>query len=183
MSITEVTCAQYQEFLKATLDAPPAGWLGGQFPADAAEKPVTNIPAAKAMAYCTWLAKRKGWAPQSVTLPSHAEFLRAVRGRTTRGEPQSPTFWRRSLLGQGTGPLPVRQAQFDKIFIPESAQMYDLIGNAAEWGREEKGGQRAVLGGDYAQTNPTFNPLEARWVPAETISPTIGFRFVHLLPQ
>lgn len=183
MSISEVTCAQYQEFLRATLDAPPSGWLGGQYPADAAEKPVTNIPAAKALAYCAWLAKQRGWAPQSVTLPSHAEFMRALRGRTTRGDPQSPTFWRRSRLGQGTGPLAVKQAQFDKIFIPNAAQMYDLIGNAAEWGREEKNGQRAVLGGDFTQTSPDFNPLAVRWFAADATSPEIGFRFVHLMPQ
>lgn len=177
MAITEVTCAQYQEYLKAMLEAPPAGF---STEGAAASRPVTNITWDKAMGYCRWFAKRQGWEPQSVTLPSQAEFLRALRGRTVRSNPLDPNFWSKCRLGKGGAPGPVKSNPLDKIFLGVG-QVYDLVGNAAEWGREAKDARRALLGGDCAQTAPDFNPLASRWAPAEQAGGAISFRIVHLL--
>jgi hypothetical protein len=198
MAINEVTCDQYQESIRATLEAPPPSWIGGQIPAGAGNLPVTGITRKEALSFCVWQAKQYGWPVHSVTLPSEAEFMRAARGRTTRtGDSfigrESPNLWERHQLGTGQGLTAVRQTRFDKIFLFARTvvnnrvtwiplgQIYDLLGNAAEWGRDDKEGKAAVLGGDYAQTSPDFNPLEVRWEPPDTRKPTIGFRTVHLL--
>lgn len=183
MAITEVTCAQYQQFLETQLDAPPPGWNGRQCPAGSEQLPVTNLPWRKAMAYCKWLATQKGWTPQSVMLPSYAEFRRAARGRTPRGQTSMPRFWSRARLEQVGQVTPVKQNQLDHIFFIGAGQMYDLIGNVAEWGRDEQGAQHSLLGGDYTQTSPDFDPFARQWIASDTIKPSIGFRFVHQLAK
>lgn len=176
IAVSEVTCAQYDEYLKATLETAPAGWTGPS------EMPVTGLSYQKALDYCTWRAEREAWPKGSVTLPSQAEFLRAASGRTTRGYPtdKASNFWSRAQLGKGVGPALVHQNPFDKIFTGYG-QLYDLMGNVAEWGRESRDGQQAILGGDFMQTAPDFNPLATRWVAQSTTSPTLGFRIVHHL--
>jgi formylglycine-generating enzyme required for sulfatase activity len=183
MLINEVTCRQYQEFLQETLEEPPLGWrAGGRYPPGSAQLPVTNLTWSDAMAYCRWIAAKRGWDREAVRLPSLQEYRRALRYRTTRDRVDIPTYWARarSQLGNGRGPSPVKQTQFDKIFIPERGQMYDLVGNVAEWGWDQRDSLRVILGGDYTQTDSGFNHLEPRWRPPDQTSPTVGFRFVYL---
>ncbi|MEN6625019.1 MAG: SUMF1/EgtB/PvdO family nonheme iron enzyme [Candidatus Sumerlaeia bacterium] len=180
--INEVTCAMYAEYIRATLSEAPAGWEpGGRVPAGADQLPVTNVTCDQAMAFANWYAGQHNFNPASVRLPSAAEYARAMRGgRTTRGDPTLPNYWARSRLGQRPGLTPSRQEQFDKIFIPGVGQIYDLVGNAAEWGSDERDGKRIVLGGDYTRPS-TWNHLEPSWQAPGTATPTTGFRLVHVL--
>jgi formylglycine-generating enzyme required for sulfatase activity len=185
MGITEVTRGQYQEYLKATLETPPPGW--SEDPARM-NLPVTGLAWDKAMAYCKWLAGKHGWKADTVTLPTHAEYLRAaLRAKTSKGLIATlggQTLWKKAKLGNGNGPAEVKGSPFDELFyLASNGQVYDLIGNVAEWGREAQGEQKAVLGGDFQQTAADFNPLAQRWMPATTTSPALGFRIVHLLGQ
>ena len=140
MAICEVTCAEYKPFLDQTLEPPPPGWtVGNRFPAGADQLPVTQVGWDQAMKYCRWLAGVKGWPADSVRLPTSAEYLRALRGRTTRGDPTQADYWSRARFNQARGIQSAKQGQFDKIFIPGSAQMYDLVGNVAGVGFRRKG--------------------------------------------
>ncbi len=179
MLVTEVTNDMYQDFVRATLEPAPPGWgPGGRFPAGSAQLPATGITWESAMAYARWFAQQHGFEPATVGLPTHAQYVRALRGRTTRGDPTQADYWTRGRLGRGDGPMPARQQQLDMIYIAGLGQMYDLIGNVAEWGADARGTERAVLGGDYEQTGP-FKHLEIRWRPPQSASPLIGFRLVR----
>lgn len=176
MGIDEVTCVQFQDYLKATLDAQPTGFVQDS------NLPVTGVTWKQAAAFCDWFALHQGWPAHCVTLPSRAEFMRALRGRTTRSNPLAPDFWLRTHLGKGADAVPEagRRNPFDKIFLG-IGQMYDLLGNAAEWGRDAQDGKRLVLGGDVRQVAPDFNPLAPRWEAESVAKPTIGLRLVRLL--
>jgi formylglycine-generating enzyme required for sulfatase activity len=185
MAITEVTRAQYQEYLKATLETPPQGWSD-----DPAQMnlPVTGVSWDKAMGYCRWLAAKQGWKLDSVTLPSHAEFLRAaLRARTSKGliaKLGGQSLWKKARLGSGSGPAAVKSNPFDELFyLASNGQVYDLVGNVAEWGCEAQGELKSVLGGDFQQAAADFNPFTQRWLPGTTSNPALGFRVVHRLGQ
>ncbi len=181
--MNEVTCAMYVQFVRATLAEAPAGWApGGLVPAGADQLPVTNVTYNQAMGFAKWYAMQHGYDPASVRVPTEAEYRRALRGRTTRDDPTQPNYWQRaSVRLAGRQRLrPVRQEQFDKIFLPGVGQIYDLVGNAAEWGYDERDGKRIVLGGDYTRPD-TYNHLEPQWRAPDSVAPTIGFRLVHVL--
>ena len=185
MKITEVTCKEFEAFLLATFESPPVGWASRQCPPERARLPVTNLPFDQAQTYCNWL-QSEGYG--HIRLPTQQQYVRAIRGRTSRGDPREDDYWLRASrqLWRDNGPAPVKTVQWDKIFLPgpedntySGGQMYDLIGNVAEWGRDQKDGRRVLFGGDYTQHNPDFDPLQVRWVDPDTVQPTIGFRYVR----
>lgn len=180
--MNEVTCAMYGEYVRATLAEAPAGWApGGLVPPGADQLPVTNVTYDQAMGFAKWFAAQRGYDPAGVRVPTEAEYLRALRGRTTRDDPSKPNYWERASvrLASRQRLYPVRQEQFDKIFLPGVGQIYDLVGNAAEWGFDERGGKRIVLGGDYTRPD-TYNHLDPQWREPNSAAPTIGFRLVHV---
>ncbi len=182
MLIHEVTCQMYAGYLQATFAEEPPGWGGsGRFPPGAGPLPVTGVTWEQAMAYCRWQATNNGLAPEAVRLPTHAEYLRALRGRTTRGNPSEDDYFNRARLYRLSGPSPASQTQFDKIFIPQVGQIYDLVGNAAEWGFDERRGERVVLGNDYTQPAESSH-LEPRWRAPESTHPALGFRYIVIPP-
>ncbi|MCE5230332.1 formylglycine-generating enzyme family protein [bacterium] len=180
--INEVTCAMYLDYIRATLADPPANWEpGGRIPAGAAQLPVTHVTYDQAMAFAKWFAAQKHFDPATVRVPTQAEYMRALRGMTTRDDPSKPNYWERARLGPRPGPTPVRQEQFDKIFIEGIGQVYDLVGNVAEWGYDQRGVNRIVLGGDFTRPE-NYNHLDPQWRSAQYSAANIGFRLVHVLP-
>lgn len=75
---TEVTVAQYAEFIKATGNKTPTDWVNGQPPAGREQMPITNITWFDAMKYAAWAGKR---------LPTEAEWEKAARGTDGRRFP------------------------------------------------------------------------------------------------
>ncbi|MGB9625495.1 MAG: SUMF1/EgtB/PvdO family nonheme iron enzyme, partial [Phycisphaerae bacterium] len=120
IDVTEVTCAQYARYLKATGAAPPPDWRGAAVPEGRAEKPVTYVTWLDAMKYAVWAGKR---------LPTEAEWEKAARGTDGRRYPWGETA-SKDMANLGTGKLcPVGQ-------YPKGASPYgclDMAGNAWEW--------------------------------------------------
>jgi formylglycine-generating enzyme required for sulfatase activity len=119
---TEVTNAQYKEFVDKTGHTTPTGWAGGTFPPGADQLPVVNVTWRDAVAYATWAGKR---------LPTEAEWEVAARGADGRLYPWGSN-WDASAanVDQKAGGLkPVGSS-------PRSASPCgadDMVGNVWEW--------------------------------------------------
>jgi formylglycine-generating enzyme required for sulfatase activity len=182
--ISEITNENYAQYIKATLENPPPDWPGanGNLPEDARLLPVVNVTWKEASAYCLWIADRNGWKRGSARLPTWGEFERATRGVTIRGHgnPQAPDYWDVAQLWSADRARPVMTTPWDRI-LTGRGQMYDMIGNVAEWGNDQQGGQNVVLGGSFGDNDHNFNAMSQRWFPADSRRPWIGFRYVHVL--
>jgi hypothetical protein len=182
MLIREVTCSEYAAYLKSVMETPPPGWPpGGGAPPGMAEMPVTNVSWNEIQGFCLWIAERNNWPNGSVRLPTAAEFERATRGMTIRGHgnPQASDYWSVARLGQAGRAKPVATTTWDRISLAGIGQTYDLIGNVAEWGQDEKSGKHVVLGGSYNDKDNNFNAMNERWWAPDDRQPWLGFRYVH----
>ena len=183
IAIHEVTNHDYRFFVLAAFERPPDHWGGAQFSSDMAQMPVINVTWRQAKTFCPWLANVKGWKAGSVRLPTRAEYLRAMRGVTRRGDPLDPNYWSRARFHLTNKVKTIKTVLWDKIHIPGSAQVYDMVGNVAEWGEDELNRKRIVLGGDYTRGDPDFNHLEGRFMNPNLRMPNVGFRYVRVLEE
>jgi serine/threonine-protein kinase len=119
---TEVTNAQYKEFVDKTGHRTPLHWAGGTYPEGAAQLPVVNVSWSDAAAFAKWAGKR---------LPTEAEWEVAARG--TDGRLYSwGSNWDSSAanVDQKSGELkPV--GSYPASASPCGAD--DMIGNVWEW--------------------------------------------------
>lgn len=114
---TQVTNAQYAEFLAATGYAAPQNWTDGTYPAGEDDFPVNYVSATDAEAYCAWLTERDGvntyrlpneseWELAAGHMPKDADFNCGVNdGRTSVEEYAKVTrgAWCSRFLGQCLG--------------------------------------------------------------------------------
>ena len=127
-----ITNAQYQLFVAASGQPAPKHWPDGRIPKGLESHPVVYVSWQDAIAYCAWLSQMTG---KSITLPSEAEWEKAVRGdKDAREYPWGDTFDRlrcnTNELGLGTT-TPVG-------IFPDGASPYgvlDMSGNVGEWTR------------------------------------------------
>ena len=144
----EVTNAQYQKFMDATVRAAPTYWDNSKY--NAPEQPVVGVSWYDAVAYAEWAGKR---------LPTEAEWEKAARGglagkRYQWGDeaPDSGGVYRANYdPGNYTEdgynyPAPVGS------FPPNGYGLYDMAGNVWEWCAD-------WLGDDYYENSPLNNPL------------------------
>lgn len=124
---TEVTCEDYQKFVKATGRKAPAKWLDGSCPSGDVRKPVTGVDWYDASAYAKWANKR---------LPTEEEWEFAARGTDGRRYPWGRD-WRSDAANAGNstggqladvGSYPAGKGPFGTM---------DMIGNAWEWTASE----------------------------------------------
>jgi len=126
LAATQVTVAQYAEFLLSTGAPPPPFWDAPEF--SDPEQPVVGVSWFEAAAYCQWLSETTA---DMYRLPTEAEWERAARGPLSQAPfpwgddpPQSrPMYaerWR-------TGPEPVRRSE------PNSFGLYEMCENVHEW--------------------------------------------------
>jgi len=192
MQRTEVTNAQYAEFIQDTRHEAPSHWFGGN-PAFGQEQwAVINVSVGDANSFADWLSKRDG---VKYRLPTEEEWEYAARN----GDQDSLYPWGnefqddRAVLGEGlpraVGSIPNGKNRWGVL---------DLIGNVWEWTSSEislyPGSKGAVLspkaqgwyvkrGGSYASDkSDKVNPITSTFrdfAPPSTKHPTIGFRLVR----
>jgi formylglycine-generating enzyme required for sulfatase activity len=118
---TEVTCEDYQKFVKATAYKPPAGWVGGNCPGGEPRKPATGVDWYDASAYAKWAHKR---------LPTEAEWEFAARGATGWIYPWGDQWQKGAANADGAAQGMVVAKTFKGT---SPFQCYDMVGNAWEW--------------------------------------------------
>jgi serine/threonine protein kinase/formylglycine-generating enzyme required for sulfatase activity len=195
---TEVTNAEYAEFVKDKNYAPPPDW-GGPAPAAGRETlPVANVSLEDAKAFAAWRSERDGVAYR---LPTEDEWEYAalgggasqIPGAAPRMYPWGAQWSEGYANLGGAGPAPA--GSFPLGRTPQGLE--DMIGNVWEWTSSEaamyKGNDRTMLsgedsgklvvrGGCYESRPDGDEPMtltSRRWVARNFRSPIIGFRLVR----
>jgi formylglycine-generating enzyme required for sulfatase activity len=123
IDVYEVTCEEYEKFIKATGYSPPSKWKNGHYPEGAAHQPVTGVNWDDAVAYAKWSGKR---------LPTEEEWEFAARGGDARrypwGNEWKPMAANADADSRGhvveVGTYPSGKSPFGA---------FDMVGNAWEW--------------------------------------------------
>ncbi|HEX8455914.1 MAG TPA: SUMF1/EgtB/PvdO family nonheme iron enzyme [Pyrinomonadaceae bacterium] len=182
---TEVTNAQYREFVRATRHKAPPHWKGDDFPPGTAAEPVTNVTWQDAVDYCEWLSKEIG---ARVRLPTEAEWERAARGDENFKYPWGNEFNERAVVSAETQGRIRAVKSFDENRSPFGA--YDMAGNVWEWvsdeARDESGQpillhglrQRVIKGGAAVEPRKFMTAQTHYQFPEEQGSEKLGFRYV-----
>jgi formylglycine-generating enzyme required for sulfatase activity len=189
---TEVTNAEYDEFVKETGQKPPANWDGNRPKAGEEQMPVTDVSYDDAVAFATWRSRRDGVLYR---LPTEDEWEYAARGGgdPTRLYPWG-SKWEDGRANLGTDSLrPV--GSFPQGNTPQGVA--DMIGNVWEWTASKVSmyegnsktkldpadrGKIIVRGGAYASRPDGDEPITVtsrRWLPHDTRDTRVGFRLVR----
>ncbi len=191
ISETEVTNAQYAEFVKETGHASPAGWKSAEFPKDRGNFPVTNVSYQDAVEFCKWLEKKIGLP---VRLPTEAEWEKAARGNTENKYPWGSEWKKEAANSEETGGKIAAVKSFALNRSPFGA--FDMAGNVWEWTQEKVAktdavtdervkkalaeGQvlRVVKGGSAFEKSTQISVRSRYEVPENTKDAWVGFRYV-----
>jgi serine/threonine-protein kinase len=189
MDRTEVTNAEYADFLKETKHAMPTYWREGKPPAGEELWPVTNVSVADANAFADWRTKRDG---VKYRLPTEEEWEYAARN----GSQATLYPWGNQMINDyanldGNSPKPVGSYRQGASRLG----IMDLIGNVWEWtssralhyqGNKKLGEQPhdqvVIRGGSYQ--DPTLGTYamiatRRRFLDPSTKDERIGFRLVR----
>jgi len=183
---TEVTNAQYAEFVEETKYKAPIGWKDNKFSTGSAEEPVVNVTWADANDYCRWLSKK---LDATVRLPSEAEWELAARGNTGFKYPWG-NGWNDEAAESAETKGKIRPVKsYPKGRSPFGA--YDMVGNVWEWTSDlfidefgkpvlrEKTIQRIIKGGSAQEKRDTYLFIKARrGTPEDFKFKLLGFRYV-----
>lgn len=126
---TEVTNAQYAEFVSAAAYRAPSGWTDGKFAPGTEDEPVVGVLWADANAYCKWLSEQTG---ATVRLPNEAEWERAARGDNTNDKYPWGGEWKDEAAQNPEKKEKVsRVKSFPAGRSPDG--VYEMVGNVWEW--------------------------------------------------
>jgi len=183
---TEVTNAQYAEYVAATGAAPPSHWQGSTCPPGLEDLPAVNVTLAEAQAYAKW---------RDCRLPTEAEWEKAARGVDGRRFPWGRVFSETSCNHM----RPEQAGLMAAASFPSWVSPYGcigMIGNAREWttspvtaykDSEWRAGPDAegmVIARGGAWFQEEIAPLPARCASRYTVDPrrpdpATGFRCVR----
>lgn len=189
---TEVTNAEYAQFVNETQHEPPANWAGGKPIPGQEALPVTFVSNDDAVAFAAWRSKRDG---VQYRLPTEEEWEYAARG----GDQGNIYSWGNSWVdgyavtksSGATAPKPVGTSPNDKT----RWGAMDMMGNVYEWTSTKavyyqgstlkvEGEQRAwhvIRGASYA-TDQLPKPISATrrdFFSGNTKVSVLGFRLVR----
>ena len=190
---TEVTNAQYAEFVSAAAYRAPSGWKDGKFAAGTENEPVGDVLWADANAYCKWLSEQIG---ATVRLPTEAEWQRAARGDSADNAYPWGNEWKDEAALN-----PERKGKVSgvKSFSAgrSAAGVFEMVGNVWEWTSDlavdefgkpilyENSKQRIIKGGSAKETLLAAGEREKYMTttarlnrPERTPSELLGFRYV-----
>ena len=182
---TEVSNAQYAEFIESTSRKAPKDWKDGKFLPGTGAEPVAGVTWADANAYCEWLSKELG---ATVRLPTEAEWERAARGDTGYKYPWGNEWNDEAAQSKEVeGKIrPVKSSEAGRS--PYGA--YEMLGNVWEWTSDsavnENGEpilydgmkQRIVKGGSSTEPRASLTIANRLARPEDRPSDLLGFRYV-----
>jgi len=192
---TEVTNAEYAEFVGETGHAPPPDIWDGPRPKQGEERlPVANVTFEDARAFAAWRSRRDG---VEYRLPTEVEWEYAARGGdSSRLYPWGATW---AEGGANVGSAGARAVgSFPRGRTPQGVE--DMIGNVWEWTSTEAAmyprndrttlqpadrGKLVVRGGSYKSRPDGDEPISAtarRWYARDFRDPVLGFRLVRAEP-
>jgi formylglycine-generating enzyme required for sulfatase activity len=147
----EVTCGDYEKFVKEDSHPAPQGWPGRVCPAGEARKPVTGVTWGDAVAFCYARSKR---------LPTEQEWEFAARGTDGRRYPWGNDWHAGRANADGASGGMVDVGSYPGGKSPFGA--FDMTGNAWEWTaadmtaypggklpEDPKSGTKVLRGGSY----------------------------------
>lgn len=182
---TEVTNAQYAEFVGETAHKTPVGWINNKFPNGAADEPVVGVSWADANDYCEWLSKK---ISATVRLPNEAEWELAARGNTGFIYPWG-NQWNDEAAESAETKSKIRPVKsFPKG--RSASGVYDMIGNVYEWTGDlfvdetgkpvlyKKLRQRVIKGGSFKDNRGYLKITTREGRPESLPKDLIGFRYV-----
>ena len=197
---TEVTNAQYAEFVQAASPAPTneegekpywTPWVGDKPPAGQEQWPVRNVSELDAESYARWLSKRDG---KKYRLPTEKEWEYAARnGGKAKLYPWG-NEWKDGYANIDSS-LPKPVGSFKQGAT--GTGVLDMIGNVQEWTSSNASiysgnnqltvpsdhqGDLVTRGGSYrdkAHGDSAITATYRSWVDKTTKHPLLGFRLVR----
>lgn len=178
MDRTEVTNAQYAEFLKATNHRSPPDWKGGKYASGTEKFPVVNVSWQDANDYAAWAGKR---------LPTEAEWEFAARAKDGRRYPWGAN-WDATKANTSENNLnhPVAVGSYASAATPLG--LLDMAGNVWEWTAADvtsyKDSSIALAPGKVIRGGAFYAPKERAtttfrgFAPPDKQAAGIGFRCV-----
>ena len=185
---TEVTNAEYADFVGGAKYMAPSYWNNGKPPAGQEQWPVTNVSLTDAKAFADWRSKRDH---QEYRLPTEAEWEYAARN----GSQNSLYPWGNEWL-EGRANVDANALKPVGTY-PQGASrsgVLDLIGNVWEWTSTKAAaypgntllvipsGQVIIRGGAFIEPSRGPEAISATrrsWVSPNDKQAAIGFRLVR----
>jgi formylglycine-generating enzyme required for sulfatase activity len=119
----EVTCEEYEKFIKATGYQAPSNWKAGNPPPNAARHPVRGVTWDDARRFAQWSGKR---------LPTESEWEYAARGAEGRRYPWGNEWQEKAAnVAQSSSGKVAEVGSFPLGTSPCGA--FDMVGNVWEW--------------------------------------------------
>lgn len=191
ISETEVTNAQYAEFVKDAKHPAPASWKDGAIPKGQESFPVTNVSYQDAVDFCKWLEGKIGLP---VRLPTEAEWEKAARGSTENKYPWGNEWKKDAGNSEENGGKVAAVKSFAANRSPFG--VFDMSGNVWEWTQEKVAktdavtdervkkaladGQvlRIVKGGSASEKSTLLTVSSRYEIPENTKNEWVGFRYI-----